>query len=524
MEKRLSRACGALILFLLVLPHAGNPAVAQPESLSLTLNADADGPTINKHIYGHFAEHLGRGIYGGFWIREEDGEWRLNEPVVEAMRQLNPPNVRWPGGCFADIYHWKDGIGSKAGRPTVVNTLWGGVTEDNSFGTHEFMDLVRALDADPIVVGNVGSGTVQEMAEWWEYMNHPGKSPMADLRAANGHPEPWNVRFWGVGNESWGCGGNMTPEYYADVYKRFATFLPGYGRVRPFRIATGPDATNPSGHKEWTEVVMRDAGRMIDGLDMHYYTVVGGWGGRTRAAEFDESQWIDAFATAMRVENYIDTVSTIMDKYDPQKRVWLIVGEWGMWHLVEEGTNPGFLYQQSTLRDALVASLSLDIFNQHADRVRMANIAQTINVLQAMILTNEENEIVLTPTYHVFEMYKVHHDATLVPLELDRGTYQFGDQSIPAVSASASKDSEGHVHITLTNVDPKQSRTVQATVNGNAFTSVAGRVLTAAAMTAHNTFDNPDVVAPTQFDGARLNGGQLTIELPPMSVVALELR
>ncbi|HEX7070234.1 MAG TPA: alpha-L-arabinofuranosidase C-terminal domain-containing protein [Rhodothermales bacterium] len=520
---RLTNAYRLLLLSTLVLLPLSRLSFAQPETLSLVISADSSGPTINKHIYGHFAEHLGRGIYGGFWIKGDDGEWRLNEPVVEAMRRLDPPNVRWPGGCFADIYHWKDGIGPRNERPTVVNTLWGGVTEDNSFGTHEFMELVRALDADPFVVGNVGSGTVQEMSEWWEYLNHPGKSPMADLRAENGHAEPFNVRFWGVGNESWGCGGNMTPAYYADEYKRFATFLPGYGRVRPFRIATGPDATNPDNLEEWTEVVMRDAGRMIDGLDMHYYTVVGGWGGRTRATEFDESQWIDAFDRAMRLEDYIETVTSIMDRYDPRNRVWLIVGEWGIWHLVEEGTNPGFLYQQSALRDALVASISLDIMNRHAERVRMANIAQTINVLQAMVLTNEENELVLTPTYHVFEMYKVHHDAALIPMTLDEGTYTFGDRTIPAISGSASKDGEGRVHITLTNMDPHAGRTVRASLDGETFSSVSGRVLTAPAMNSHNTFDNPNVVAPKEFTGARLSGGEMTVEMPPMSVVVLEL-
>jgi alpha-N-arabinofuranosidase len=515
-----SRATSVVALLLVT-----STAFAQPadEPLRLVLTADAPQATINRHIYGHFAEHLGRGIYDGFWVKGDDGRWRLNEPVIEAMRRISPPNIRWPGGCFADIYHWKDGVGPREERPTVVNTLWGGVTEDNSFGTHEFMQLVEALGAEPFVVGNVGSGTVEEMADWWEYINHPGKSPMADLRAEHGHPAPWNVRFWGVGNESWGCGGNMTPAYYADLYKRFATFLHGYGDVRPFRVATGPDATTNNDLPEWTETVMREAGRMIDGLDMHYYTVVGGWSGRTRAAEFTEAGWLEAFDRAMQVEEHIRRVSAIMDRYDPERRVWLIVGEWGMWHQVEEGTNPGFLYQQSTLRDALVAAVSLNIFNQHAERVRMANIAQTINVLQAMILTEPEGDrFVLTPTYHVFEMYKGHQDAELLPLTLEAGEYTYEGETIPALSASASAK-DGRVLLTIANMDPHQGRTVATSLRGKRFTEVTGRILTAGAMSAHNTFEAPETVQPARFEGGRLEGDQLTIELPPKSIIALEL-
>ncbi len=514
-----------LLLLATALLLATSTAFAQNTNAPhrLILNADTPGPTINRHIYGHFAEHLGRDIYGGFWVRGDDGGWQLNEPVIEALRQLNPPNVRWPGGCFADYYHWKDGIGPREERPTIVNALWGGVTEDNSFGTHEFMDLVEALGAEPIVVGNVGSGTVEEMADWWEYMNHPGQSPMADLRRENGRDEPWNVRFWGVGNESWGCGGNMTPEHYSDVYKRFATFLHNYGDTRAFRIATGPDATTNRDLPEWTEGVMRGAGHMIDGLDLHYYTVVGGWGGRTLATEFTEAEWIAAFDQARQVDGHIRRTAAIMDRYDPQNRVWLIVGEWGMWHLPEPGSEPGFLYQQNALRDALVASISFDIFHQHADRVRMANIAQTINVLQAMILTEREGAgFVLTPTYHVFEMYKVHQDADLLPITLDAGSYTHGETTIPALSASASTK-DGNVHLSLTNMDPNQPRTVQATLRGDSFSSVSGRILTAEAITSHNTFERPNTVAPTTFNGARLNGEQLTITMPPKSIVVLTL-
>ena len=492
--------------------------VAAQETQTLVVHADQGEHTISKHIYGHFAEHLGRDIYDGFWTKEGTGEWHFNEEVIEALRKIKVPNLRWPGGCFADYYHWKDGIGPRDERPTIVNTIWGGVTEDNSFGTHEFMELVDRLDTEPFVVGNVGSGTVQEMADWWEYLNFPGVSPMADMRRANGREEPWGVRMWGVGNESWGCGGNMTPDHYANLYKNFATFLRPYGGVRPYRVATGPN----SGDYNWTEVMMRDAGRMIDGLDLHYYTITGDWGNWGHATEFGEDKWFELFKNATQMKTFIERHSEIMDKYDPEKRVDLIVGEWGAWHAVEEGTNPGFLYQQNTIRDALLASYHLDLFNNHADRVRGANIAQTVNVLQAMILTKGP-QMILTPTYHVFDFYTVHHDATLLPLDLEAGEYTYEGDSIPAVSASASRDQDGRIHITLTNLDPNEARTIHTDIRGATASQVTGRMLTASAINAHNTFEQPNVVTPAPFDGAQIDGETLTVVLPPRSVVVLAL-
>ena len=487
--------------------------------LKLVVNADLGTVTISRHIYGQFAEHLGRGIYDGVWTRSGSGEWHLRDDVIEALRKIRVPNIRWPGGCFADYYHWKDGIGPRDGRPTIVNTVWGGVTEDNSFGTDEYLDLVARVGAEPFIVGNVGSGTVQEMADWWEYVNFPGKSPMADQRRANGREEPWGVRMWGVGNESWGCGGNMTPAYYADVYKRFQTFLRGYDGVRPFRVATGPN----SGDYEWTEVVMREAGRYIDGLDLHYYSLAGTWAHKGSATEFTEAEWFATMRNTVRMQEFIERHSAIMDHYDPRKRVALIVGEWGAWHDVEPGTNPGFLYQQNTMRDAVVAAYNLNLFNNHADRVRGANIAQMVNVLQAMILTRGD-QMVLTPTYHVFEMFTPHHDATLLPISLDHGTYSYSGEDIPAVNASASRDSSGTIHVTLVNLDPEGARTVAGDIRGTSVSAVTGRILTASAMNAHNTFEDPDALQPAAFRGARLAGGRLTIELPAKSVVVLELR
>lgn len=516
----LLRTSAVIIMLTLGLPDASaqQASTKASETLNLVVNADQGAHTISRHIYGHFAEHLGRDIYDGFWTKGSTGEWHLRDDIIEALRKIQVPNLRWPGGCFADYYHWKDGIGPRDERPTIVNTIWGGVTEDNSFGTHEYMELVDRLGTEPFVVGNVGSGTVQEMADWWEYMNFPGVSPMADRRRANGREEPWGVRFWGVGNESWGCGGNMTPEYYADVYKRFATFLRPYGGVRPFRVATGAAGDN----YRWTEVVMREAGQMIDGLDLHHYTVVGTWQNKGSATDFAEAEWFRGLQKALQMEELIERHSAVMDQYDPERRVALIVGEWGMWHDVEPGTNPGFLYQQNTLRDALVASVHLDIFNNHADRVRGANIAQTINVLQAMILTKGD-QMILTPTYHVFEFYTVHHDATLLPISLDAGQYEYNGESIPAVSASASRDQEGKIHLTLSNLDPHEARTIRTDIRGQDVAQVTGRILTASAMNVHNAFEQPEAVRPVSFEGAQFGSEALTVELPPKSIVVLEI-
>jgi len=512
------RSAPILLLFL----FAWNPGTQAQEDptqpLQLVIHADQGTDTISRHIYGHFAEHLGRDIYDGFWFRAGTGEWHLRDDVIEALKRIRVPNLRWPGGCFADYYHWKDGIGPRDQRPTLVNTVWGGVTEDNSFGTHEYLELVDRLETEPFIVGNVGSGTVQEMAEWWEYVNFPGISPMADQRRANGREDPWNVSFWGVGNESWGCGGSMTPEYYADLYKRFQTFLRPYGGTRAYRVATGPN----SGDYNWTEVLMREAGRNIDGLDLHFYTITGTWRDKGRATQFSEAEWFEMMRNTMQMEEFIDRHSAIMDEYDPGGRVDLIVGEWGTWHQVEEGTNPGFLYQQNSLRDAMVAAWNLNLFNNRAHRVRGANIAQTVNVLQAMVLTRGE-EMILTPTYHVFELYTVHHDATLLPTDLEEGTYALGEESIPALSASASRDAQGRIHLTLANLDPNAPRTVSARISGAEVSTVTGRILTAEAMNAHNTFEAPTVVGAIAFHGAVLRDGTLTINLPAKSVVVLEL-
>jgi alpha-N-arabinofuranosidase len=506
-------------LLISVLAILVSPILVSAGENRLIINADQGLQTINRHIYGHFSEHLGSCIYGGLWVGENSSIPNvrgIRKDVVLALRNIKIPNLRWPGGCFADTYHWKDGVGPREKRPTIVNVHWGGVTENNHFGTHEFMDLCDQLGCEAYISGNVGSGTVQEMSDWVEYLTFDGKSPMADWRRANGREKPWKVAFWGAGNETWGCGGNMRPEYYADVFRQFQTYLRSYGANRLSRIASGP---SDDGY-HWMEVLMREAGPMMEGIGLHYYTV--DWTHKGSATQFQEEEWFKVLKKTLFIGELLTRHSTIMDQYDPQKRVALGIDEWGTWYDVEPGTNPGFLYQQNSLRDALVAGINLNIFNQHSERVRMANIAQMVNVLQSVILTKDD-KMVLTPTYHVFDLYKVHQDATLLPTSLSGADYQYSNDKISALNVSASRDKAGKIHVTLCNLDPRQAQMVTADLRGAKVAKISGQILTALEINAHNTFAQPDRVKPAPFLGAKLVAGGFTLEIPAKSVLAIEL-
>jgi alpha-L-arabinofuranosidase len=496
---------------------------ATPQN-KIVVHADQGKIIINKNIYGHFAEHLGHCIYDGFYVGDTnriipntDG---VRNDVIAALRKMKIPALRWPGGCFADTYHWKDGVGPKDKRPAMVNKWWGGVTEDNSFGTHDFLNMCERLGSDPYVSGNVGSGTVQELSDWVQYVNFDGKSPMVDWRRKNGRDKPWNVKYWGIGNEAWGCGGNMTAEYYANIYRQYATFLTGWSNSdKIFRVASGANSSD----YHWTEVLMRDISHnMLEGIGLHHYSVID-WKNKSSATDFTEQQYFATLKSALFMDELIKKHSAIMDKYDPQKKVALVVDEWGGWYDVEPGTNPGFLYQQNTMRDAMIAGATLNIFNNHADRVRMANLAQTINVLQAVILTNKE-KIVLTPTYHVMEMYNVHQNATLLPIDLTTEDYSLGNEKLPAISASASKDSVGLVHISITNINADKAESISINIEGENFKKVSGRILTSPKPQDHNTFDDPEKVKPQIFTRASLKDNVINLTIPPFSVVVLELK
>jgi alpha-L-arabinofuranosidase len=491
---------------------------------TITLNVDTASHIINRNIYGHFAEHLGRCIYGGFYVGENNKKIAntngIRNDVVAALKKLKIPNLRWPGGCFADTYHWKDGIGPKDKRPSMVNTWWGGVTEDNSFGTHDFLNMCELLGAEPYMAANIGSGTPQELIEWVQYTSFAGESPMSKLRKQNGRDKPWNVKFWGVGNEAWGCGGNMRPEYYADLYRKYATFMTGWSNDnKVFRIASGANSSD----YEWTETLMKNIPlNMIEGIGLHHYAVID-WNKKGPSTDFTEQQYFTTMKRALFMDELITKNETILDKYDPRKKVALVVDEWGGWYDVEPGTNPGFLYQQNTMRDAVLAGATLNIFNNHSARVRMANLAQAINVLQSVILTQEER-MILTPTYHVMEMYNIHQDATYLPITLKTNDYTLANDKLPAVSASASKDKNGLTHISLVNIDMNKSQDINVDVSKYKFSNVTGRILASSKVQDHNTFDNPDKVKPAAFTGASLKGNNLSVKLPPFSVVVLELK
>jgi alpha-L-arabinofuranosidase len=509
---------------IVLLLGTGLPKLLQGQQATARLLNTKEKIIINKNIYGHFAEHLGACIYGGFYVGEQNKTIPQTEgirnDVIAALRKLKVPVLRWPGGCFADTYHWKDGVGPKDKRPTMVNAWWGGVTEDNSFGTHDFLNMCEKIGAAPYLAGNIGSGTVRELADWVQYVNFSGVSPMSKLRQQNGRAQPWQVQFWGVGNEAWGCGGNMTPAYYANEYRKYATFMTNYLKAgKMFRIASGASSDDYN----WTETMMHDIPLwMIEGIALHHYSVIK-WEAKGSATAFSEKQYAASMAQAIKMEELITKHSAIMNKYDKDKKIALVVDEWGGWYDVEPGTNAGFLFQQNTMRDAMIAGVTLNIFNNHADRVRMANLAQTINVLQAVLLTNKE-KLLFTPTYHVMEMFNVHQDATLIPVELESPRYINEHDTLPAISISASVDSAGQTHISLVNIDAAKANSVNIDLGNAAFKTATGRILVSAHLQDYNSFDAADKIKPVSFSGASINANHLFVNLPPASVVVLTLQ
>ncbi len=498
--------------------------------MKLYINTKKEEGTINPEIYGHFSEHLGRCIYGGIFVGEDSdipNVKGMRTDVVEALKEIKIPVLRWPGGCFADEYHWKDGIGPKEQRKRMVNTHWGGVVEDNSFGTHEYFELVRQLGCKSYINGNVGSGTVQEMSEWVEYMTFNGVSPMADLRKANGHEEPWTIDYFGVGNENWGCGGNMRPQYYADLYRRYQTYVRIYDPDKPIKKICG--GANVADY-HWTKTVLDTCfdhtpdflHGFMDGLSLHYYVHPEGWEIKGPATEFDQEVWYKTLGKALYMKELIERHGRIMDQYDPEKKIGMIVDEWGTWYTVEAGTNPGFLYQQNTVRDALVAGVTLNIFNKHCDRVKMANLAQMVNVLQAVLLT-EGDQMVKTPTYHVFHQYRYHQGAKLLHSDLT-GEDQIGtfDWSVPEVTEAVSKAENGVITVTLNNLSYDEPKRLSVYLTDGKWEVEEATVVTGE-VHAHNTFEDPETVKEVAFTDFESTEEGLTVTLSPASVTMLRL-
>lgn len=489
--------------------------------LQITLQPDDNAPIVPKALYGQFSEHLGHCIYGGIWVGEDSkipNVRGIRKDTVAALKELKIPVLRWPGGCFADEYHWMDGIGPRKDRPSMYNSHWGGVVENNHFGTHEFFDLAGQIGCETYVCGNLGSGTVREMSEWVEYITSAATSPMADLRRKHGQDEPWKLEFFGVGNEPWGCGGNMRPEHYADEYRRYNTFVRNYGPHHAKRVAAGPNG----GDTHWTTVMMEIAGRYMDAIGLHNYTLLNQtWPPSGSATEFGEKEYRSILNAALHMEDLIKLHSDVMDKFDPEKRVSLSIDEWGTWYPVEPGTNPGFLFQQNTMRDALVASVHFDLFHRHCERVRMANIAQLINVLQTMLFTNDDG-VVRTPTYWAFWLYRDHQDAKFIPVDLPADQTTGDGDALPAISATATTK-DGQITISISNLDPKESQTIGVCglpVNAKV---KSAHILAAPTVQAHNTFEKPDNVKPVTLQTKNNNNGSVEVQLPPASLATLTL-
>ena len=476
---------------------------------------------INKEIYGHFSEHLGTCIYEGIYVGKDSDIPNIDgfrKDVVEAFKELKVPVLRWPGGCFADTYHWKDGIGPKEDRPSIVNVFWGGVTEDNSFGTHEFLNYCELIGTEPYLSINVGTGTVQEAVEWVEYVTSNNKSPMTDLRKKNGREEPWEVKFWGIGNENWGCGGDMAPDYYANIFRNYSSYIRGEDFQK---VICGPSGDDT----KWTETILeglKGKNHLAQGVSLHYYTLpTGDWGNKGSSTDFGEDLWFATLRNTMYIQNYIEQHLAVMDKYDPEGKIKLIVDEWGTWYDKLPNTKDGFLQQQNTLRDALVSGINLNIFNNNANRISMANIAQIVNVLQSVILTNGP-EMVKTPTYHVFKMYNVHQEANLIPIDFETENYEYNGESILALTASAS-EKDGVTSITLTNANPNKAIVLDLQL-GKDFKSVNGKIVTGKKITDYNDFGKVEKVLVSDFKTEKIKNGALSIEIPAHSVVLVQLQ
>jgi alpha-L-arabinofuranosidase len=531
---RLRGALSAHVLGALALIGSvtATPAAAA-DKVVVSVDASQAGAKIDRNLFGQFAEHLGYGVYEGVWVGKDSpipNTRGMRNDVVAALKALKVPNVRWPGGCFADEYHWRNGVGPADRRPPTLNPNWGGVIEPNSFGTHEFMDFVDQIGSRAYLSINVGSGTPHEAADWLEYLTTAQPTALAKERAANGHAAPYEIPYLGIGNESWDCGGNMTPEHYLSQLKTYARFVRNFNPEqqkdarRMLKIAVGPGG-GEARWTEWTDTIMKAwQGHTwswdIDGLSLHNYTVVK-WPPAYKSTGFGEAEYAQILKSTLEMDGLVAKHSAIMDKYDPEKKIALVVDEWGAWYAPLPGSNPGFLVQQNSLRDAVLAALNINIFARHADRVRMANIAQMVNVLQAMVMTDKE-KLVLTPTYHVFRMYVPFQDATFVPLTLNAGSYTQGEISLPRLDALAAKDAAGKLWLSITNLDPSQPAEVEVDLRGYAARSAAGETLTAERVDSVNTFEAPRTVVPKPAS-ASLQAGKLSLKLDPKSVTVVSV-
>jgi len=478
------------------------------------VRTDAEIGVVKPELHGHFAEHLGSCVYGGLWVGKDskvpnvNGHRRL---AIEYLRDLGIPVLRWPGGCFADDYHWRDGIGPPAKRPKRVNIHWGGSVEDNSFGTHEFIDLCRLIKAEPYFAGNVGSGSPRELRDWVEYCNYPSGSDLSEERVANGSREPFHVRYWGVGNESWGCGGDMRPEEYAALYRQFAVYLREFGGTKPFLIASGPSGSDVGWSRGFLDKMR---GEFPDGLSMHYYE-----GGADAPTEFTVPHMNDQLSIFAKVEDSIRLQRSVLDGYRQGGNVGLILDEWGVWDRIPESDERryGKLWQQSTMRGALAAGLGLNSFNRLADKLYMCNIAQIVNVLQSLLITEgaQSEKCVRTTSYYAFALFKGHRSKTSLHVDTQ-------DQSPLGLSSSASR---GGDEMVLSFVNPRSDLDlrVHCSLAGALATEGTAEILHSADLNACNSFLKPDTVV-LQKHAVKVDGSKIQLDMPRLSVATVTLR
>ena len=521
----MKKLAGATALAFLLMGGTGTAHSQAAVTVDVNVDLSRPGEPIARQIYGHFAEHLGRGIYEGLWVGPDSDIPNTNgfrNDVLQALRDLEVPVIRWPGGCFADLYDWRDGIGPREDRPVRINVHWGGVTDDNAVGTHEFMDFTELVGAEAYVSGNVGSLEPHHMAQWVEYMTSAEDATLANERRRNGREEPWQLKYFGIGNETWGCGGNMRPETAAAANARAYAVVNAPAAMGMVKVASGASGNLDQWHdyKAFTEEMMKNGGPTFDGdlqaLSYHYYAMPPDLGPKGLATGFTEGDWAKQLMYTLDIDRQLIDVIAIMDEYDPQKQTALYVDEWGAWYQQEPGSTPGFLYQQNTLRDAQVAALSFNIFHKYTDRIRMANIAQMINVLQAVILTDGPR-MILTPTYHAFDLYRPFMEATPFPANVSHAEYTFGDITLPLIDVSAARGVDGKMYLAVVNTDPHRAVTVRTNLTGQ---SASGNILVADRMDAHNSFDSPNALTPQPFSGSIVDG-RVFVEMPPMGVAVL---
>ena len=498
------------------------PAHAAENPATFNVLLDEPIATIQPGIYGQFLEHIGGVVHDGVWVGPDSkiaNTSGIRQSLIDHVRRLGPTVVRWPGGCFADKYHWRDGIGPAHKRPKRF-ARWREDSDPNQFGTHEFMEFCRLTKVQPYFAANVGTGTVEEFQQWVEYCNAPsGKTTLADERASNGQADPFKVRYWGVGNESWGCGGKFTPEDYCTEYRKFTDWLPNYG-VEPYLIAAGPNGNDHNWTRRFFKKWVDYARAPLHAWAAHYYCGTTG-----HALTFDENQWYEMLFRANDIGNLIGDQWRIMNEFDPDHKVKLIIDEWGTWHPPGTETNPAHLYEQmGTLRDALVAALTLDTFNRHADKVHMANIAQMVNCLHSLFLADGDR-FVTTPTFHVFEMYRPHQNGMSLRTDMESPdvSFKLGDKAerIWKLAGSASRTGKA-VTVTLVHAEAAAPAEVVVRLHSGKATNVIRTVLTHKELNAHNTFDRPETVTPRQ-EATQLSGAEFTCIVPPASVTRLDL-